>query len=139
MKYLDTVCAEFESAHLLPFHKGKCANLHGHSYKCICRFYCEVDENGQYKSEFDFSSLKKKVRDVVEPFDHAIIFSSYNLQSKAESQLLSWAQAFNMRYVILPDTYSTSEGIAKYIKHNTEADIVIVQETSTNTTTLEGD
>jgi 6-pyruvoyltetrahydropterin/6-carboxytetrahydropterin synthase len=30
----------FEAAHMLPYHDGKCARLHGHSYRC------EVDING---------------------------------------------------------------------------------------------
>lgn len=109
----DSVDKSFESAHLLSFHKGKCANLHGHSYKVTVRFRVKTDDNEKYIDDYDFSNLKKKVNEICERFDHAIIFSDYPLMSEREDELYEWAEKYSMKYIVLP-FYSTSEGIARY-------------------------
>lgn len=60
---------DFEAAHQLPHHPGKCRNLHGHSYHLIVAVDRPVDaETGL---AIDFSELKRVVRDVVvDPLDH---------------------------------------------------------------------
>ena len=37
---------EFEAAHNLIEYKGKCENVHGHSYKLIVKLEGQVDKNG---------------------------------------------------------------------------------------------
>ncbi len=63
---------EFEAAHRLPNHPGKCRDLHGHSYKLTVSVDRPVDpESG---IAIDFSDMKKVVRrDVIDPLDHKYI------------------------------------------------------------------
>lgn len=72
MKVQVTKVFRFESAHYLPFHAGKCQNMHGHNYKL------EVTVSGgilvdtpQAGMVMDFGNLKQLVKDlVVDPCDH---------------------------------------------------------------------
>ncbi len=60
---------DFEAAHLLPHHPGKCRDLHGHSYRLVVSVDRPMDpETGL---AIDFGDLKRVVRDqVVEVLDH---------------------------------------------------------------------
>ena len=58
----------FEAAHQLPWHEGKCRNLHGHSYRLEVTVEGPVTEQGVV---VDFSDLKAVVtREVIDRFDH---------------------------------------------------------------------
>ena len=58
----------FESAHSLPFHKGKCRKLHGHSYELEVEVIGPINEEGFV---MDFADFKKLVMDnIVDQLDH---------------------------------------------------------------------
>lgn len=59
----------FDAAHKLPDYVGKCANLHGHTYKL------EVTVTGPLKDGMvvDFGDLKKVVNNVLRHYDHAYL------------------------------------------------------------------
>lgn len=61
----------FEAAHQLPWHPGKCATLHGHSY------LLEVSVTGDLTRDgivIDFSDLKASVaKHVLADYDHAFL------------------------------------------------------------------
>jgi 6-pyruvoyltetrahydropterin/6-carboxytetrahydropterin synthase len=60
---------EFEAAHLLPYHPGKCRRPHGHSYRLVVTVDRPVD--GASGLAIDFSDLKTVVRrEVVDILDH---------------------------------------------------------------------
>jgi 6-pyruvoyltetrahydropterin/6-carboxytetrahydropterin synthase len=60
---------EFEAAHRLPRHPGKCRELHGHSYRLVVSVDRPVDVATGLA--LDFSELKRVVaRDVVDALDH---------------------------------------------------------------------
>ena len=66
----------FEAAHFLPFHGGKCKNLHGHSYVLEVTVAGEVKstDSGSAQSGMvmDFSVLKSIVdENVISVFDHS--------------------------------------------------------------------
>jgi len=67
------ICKEFyfDAAHMLPDYDGKCARLHGHTYKL------EVVVGGKVKSDgmvMDFSIVKKVVNEmVIEKLDHSYL------------------------------------------------------------------
>ncbi|MFC4242647.1 6-carboxytetrahydropterin synthase QueD [Gryllotalpicola reticulitermitis] len=70
---LVTVSQEFEfhAAHLLPWHPGKCANLHGHSYRVQVDVEGALDERGIV---VDFDELAAMVwGEVIEPLDHTLL------------------------------------------------------------------
>lgn len=67
----------FDSAHQLVGHDGKCANVHGHTYRLEIALRGKVvDKEGHPKEGFviDFSDLKKVAKDlIVDKLDHAFI------------------------------------------------------------------
>jgi 6-pyruvoyltetrahydropterin/6-carboxytetrahydropterin synthase len=61
----------FEAAHRLPFHRGKCRDLHGHSYELVVGVDRLVGEDGL---AIDFSELKRIVKDeVIDLLDHKLV------------------------------------------------------------------
>ena len=83
----------FEAAHHLPGHTGKCARLHGHSYKL------EVTVRGPIKDTpnqsdtgmvMDFEDLSKIVRaSIIERLDHQDLNEVTGLRTTAEN-LTHW-------------------------------------------------
>ena len=68
---------EFEAAHFLPNHDGKCRNLHGHTYRLEVEVYGEVSairgktDDGMV---IDFGVVSKLVKtDIIEKFDHQLL------------------------------------------------------------------
>lgn len=64
----------FEASHYLPHHKGKCANLHGHSYKLDVTVSGRIEEDENKPNcgmIMDFADLKAIVhRRVIDNYDH---------------------------------------------------------------------
>jgi 6-pyruvoyltetrahydropterin/6-carboxytetrahydropterin synthase len=77
MKIRVTKIFEFEAAHALDCHDGKCSNIHGHSYKLHVTVIGEPNhEKGNPKDGMviDFTDIKHIVKTmVVGPFDHALV------------------------------------------------------------------
>ena len=109
---------KFDCAHMLSNYKGKCANLHGHTYHGTVTIEGDVDpETGML---LDYNTVK----DAVDVFDHAIIFSATEERNPAETELYDWACRHEMRKVELVYGKSTAEALARDI-----ADMFIVQST----------
>lgn len=78
---------EFESAHHLPSHSGKCKSLHGHSYKLAVTIEGEINKNGMV---MDFSDLRTIVKyEVVELLDHKYLNDVFDFEPTAE-QMVTW-------------------------------------------------
>ena len=64
---------EFEAAHRLPYHKGLCNHLHGHSYRLEVTVkgpvYNTKNNNGEKGMVMDFSNLKAMIKKIA-PYDH---------------------------------------------------------------------
>jgi 6-pyruvoyltetrahydropterin/6-carboxytetrahydropterin synthase len=70
---------EFDAAHFLPGHKGKCKNLHGHTWTVEIEVEGEPDpETGMI---IDFGDLKNMVMQ----FDHQLINDHINVPPTAEN------------------------------------------------------
>lgn len=68
MRTKVTRCFGFEAAHQLPWHDGKCRNLHGHSYRLEVTVEGPIGPRGIV---VDFADIKAVVdREVIERFDH---------------------------------------------------------------------
>lgn len=108
----------FDCAHMLSGHKGKCANLHGHTYKVQVLLEAPtIDIKGDSSDGMvmDFADLKDvMVNEIVERFDHALILSDYAYHNNAESALLWWVKQFQMKFLILPQR-TTAEHMAAYM------------------------
>lgn len=63
---------DFDAAHRLPLHPGKCRELHGHAYRLVVTVERPVDP--QTGLAMDFSDLKAVVkREVVDLLDHRCV------------------------------------------------------------------
>lgn len=67
------ICVEhtFAAGHALRNYYGKCENVHGHNYRVqVAIEGADLDESGLL---YDFSDLKRRLRQVSEYFDHQFI------------------------------------------------------------------
>lgn len=122
---LITKTLSFDSAHMLSNYEGKCANLHGHTYKVTVSIDTEL-EIGSHMV-MDYNEIKK----VFDAVDHAIIFSGAGIRDTAEENLLKWAVLHDMRRYVLPDNCKcTAEDMAQHfaevIRHLFVADRCVV-------------
>jgi len=61
----------FDSAHQLPWHSGKCRNLHGHTYRLEVTVTGPLNEDGIV---MDFADLASVVRStIVQRYDHQFL------------------------------------------------------------------
>ncbi len=95
----------WEMAHRLPFHSGRCKNLHGHSYKAFIQFEGQLDHNGML---IDFYDIFKIVNPILDELDHSIICDMN------DKELIEIAKKINERVVII-DSPTTAENISIYI------------------------
>jgi 6-pyruvoyltetrahydropterin/6-carboxytetrahydropterin synthase len=73
-KYIVAKEFYFDAAHKLPGEEiyGKCANLHGHTYKLIVKVQGEVNANDHMVINFDIiKGIVKK--EVIDKFDHQFL------------------------------------------------------------------
>lgn len=71
MRTRVTCAFTFEAAHHLPWHPGRCRNLHGHGYRLEVTVEGPVGDSGMV---VDFDDLKAVVRrEVVERYDHTLL------------------------------------------------------------------
>lgn len=94
----------WEMSHRLPFHPGKCKNIHGHSYKALIELEGEPDENGFL---LDYYELKNVVAPIIEDLDHAVFVCS------KDEPLLEALKALNSK-IVIEDYHSTAENLTKY-------------------------
>lgn len=97
---------KFDCAHMLSNYEGKCANLHGHTYHGTVTIEGDIAVNVGMVLDYN------KIKEVVDKYDHAIIFSSAEFRGEAEDDLVGWATKYAMRYVVLPFGKSTAEVLA---------------------------
>lgn len=100
---------KFDCAHMLSNYEGKCANLHGHTYHGTVTL--EGDVNPETGMLLDYNTIKN----AVDKFDHAVIFSKSSVRNDAETELYQWARRYGMKAVELLSSKSTAEGIAECI------------------------
>lgn len=105
----------FDSAHMLSYYDGKCANLHGHTYKLQVTVEDEV--NLETNMIIDFNDLKNALDEtVIRYFDHALVFSGANVREESENELLKWAIKYERRFFELQSGKTTCENMAPMIR-----------------------
>ena len=135
----------FDMAHALDFHDGKCKNIHGHSYQLLITVKGlpnntpKASDNGMI---MDFGDLKKIVKsNIVDSFDHALVLENNSPFLKNDSILKNTK-------LILVDYQPTSENlIIHFVKilqpllpNNVRLAKVFLRETATSYAEwLEGD
>lgn len=74
MKLTITKEFGFDSAHRLPWHEGKCADIHGHSYRLAVTVSKKMRELAKKGVIIDFDDLKELVnKHVIERYDHKLL------------------------------------------------------------------
>ena len=69
--YRISVRQHFDAAHYLRNYQGKCNQLHGHRFRAVATVEAaELDDIGM---AFDFSELKRHLREILERFDHVCL------------------------------------------------------------------
>ena len=97
----------FDAAHRLSFHKGKCYNLHGHTYKlCLTLAYQDLEKN----MVLDFYEIKKALNEIVECYDHTTILYSGD---EINRELADKMNELGLHVLMFPYE-PTVENMAKY-------------------------
>jgi 6-pyruvoyltetrahydropterin/6-carboxytetrahydropterin synthase len=88
--YKLKVVRKFDAAHQLEGYVGKCANLHGHTWKVVFTFafddgeFIELQKLSKVEGlSFDFGELKKQLDEILP--DHHYLNSVYKLNPTAEN------------------------------------------------------
>lgn len=95
----------WEMGHRLPFHEGKCRNLHGHSYKCMIELGGEPDKNGMI---LDYYDMKIIIEPILEELDHS--FMVFN----GDKELIEVLDKLNSKKIVV-DFQTTAENICIYL------------------------
>lgn len=90
---------KWEMSHRLPFHKGPCVNIHGHSYKMRVELEGRVNENQML---LDFYDIHRIVQPYLDKLDHSFIID------EKDTVVLSFLKENNFKYFIIPN-FTTSE------------------------------
>ncbi len=82
----------FDSAHYLPWHKGKCQTMHGHTYRLQIGVRGGIDEDGLV---IDFSDLKRLVNAlIVNQLDHKnlneVELKDFPCESPTAENMVKW-------------------------------------------------
>ncbi len=87
MQTIITKIFNFEGAHSLPNHDGKCASLHGHSYKLEVSIFGEVIKTGPKEGMvMDFADLSKIVNEeIISKLDHKYLNEVLPFTTTAEN------------------------------------------------------
>lgn len=83
----------FEAAHRLPHHEGKCARLHGHSFrgKLICRGKLLKEEGSEAGMLLDYSRMKEAIADLLRDYlDHHDLNETTGLENPTSEMLAKW-------------------------------------------------
>lgn len=137
--YILKVEHSFDSAHFLADYEGKCKNIHGHRWRVEAEVYSEtLLEEGQLKGMVvDFGDLKKDVKELLDSYDHALIFETNTLKSKTKDCLTE--EGFNLIEV---NFRPTAENFSKFFydklkNMNYQVLRVTVYETPNNSATYQ--
>ncbi|MGE5628020.1 MAG: 6-carboxytetrahydropterin synthase QueD [Solirubrobacterales bacterium] len=105
---------EFDSAHYLEGHHGKCANIHGHRYKLIVKIKgAKLKETGSRRGMIeDFSYIKQILKEVQGTFDHKLIIED-NIKGRALVDAIK-STGENFEFVLVPYR-PTAEEMSRHI------------------------
>jgi 6-pyruvoyltetrahydropterin/6-carboxytetrahydropterin synthase len=103
-----------ETAHRLTNYIGKCASIHGHSYKWEVTVGLESRGTKENGIAVDFADLKKAMRECIyDPFDHALVLDENDSLCNS-SMLTRDANGQEQKLVKFPGN-PTAENFARYV------------------------
>lgn len=105
---------KFDAAHFLPDHKGKCKNLHGHTW--IVEVWIKQQLEQEESMIIDFGDVKN----IITKFDHNLI-NDYLTNPTAENILRHFLTTFHSLH--LATTIRIWETESTYIEGDTNVDL----------------
>ena len=138
--YTATKEFNFEAAHMLDGHTGKCKNLHGHNYKVLVTMSAaRLNEMDMVKDFYDINQLAKSLFD---EFDHAFIYNT-NAADDFEHEIATLCKTHGRKVKQLYFR-ATAENMAELFYKTLKTNCplvtkVTVYETPTSYATYEGD
>jgi len=101
---------EFSAAHILPFHKGKCCNIHGHNYEM--EVHVETWALDANEMLLDFGDLKQIVKEhILDKVDHTFVLGTEGVTQK---RIKTFCKENNSKVYELPSRWATAESIANH-------------------------
>jgi len=129
----------FDSAHFLAGYEGKCSNIHGHRWRVEIEVMANtLIKDGQLGGMvIDFGDLKKRVKTMIDEYDHALIIQEGTMREETLSCLQQ--DAFK---IISVSFRPTAENFAAYFFNRMKAQgfnvkRATVYETPTNSAAYE--
>ena len=120
----------FASAHFITFAGHRCESLHGHNYRVGITLEGALDESSWYV--FDFVTLKKLMKRLVDDIDHLVLLPTENplIAVSEDGETVRVAVGGQPRYVfprrdcaLLPIPNTTVEMLAQYLAGRVRAEI----------------
>ena len=96
---------KWEMGHRLPFHLGKCKNIHGHTYKMRVEIEGDLDENGMVMDYYDVSEI---ISPVVDKLDHSFMVK------ETDTDIIDFLDKIKSKKVVVPFE-TTAENITIYM------------------------
>lgn len=96
---------KWEMGHRLPFHPGKCKNIHGHTYKMRVEIEGDLDENGMVMDYYDVSEI---ISPIVDELDHSFMVKD------TDKGIIDFLVKLNSKKVVVPFE-TTAENITLHL------------------------
>ncbi len=96
---------KWEMGHRLPFHSGKCKNIHGHTYKMRLEIDGDLDENGMVMDYYDVSEI---ISPLIDELDHSFMVKENDFE------IIEFLNKINSKKVVVPFE-TTAENITVYL------------------------
>lgn len=117
----------FSACHFIPRHE-KCSRLHGHGYIVRLRLDGEIGQDGMV---MDFAVLKKKLKAMIDEFDHRVILPTLSeivkiTDTNGSVEVISCGKryVFPKEDVVFLEIHSTTaEEMSKYMAERMAAEV----------------
>lgn len=88
--YTLMVETKFASAHQLRGYRGKCENIHGHSWKV--QVFVTAEKLNKIDLAVDFTDLRRIANEIIEPLDHACLndIPPFTVINPSSENLAKW-------------------------------------------------
>ena len=96
---------KWEMGHRLPFHSGKCKNIHGHTYKMRVEIEGDLDENGMVIDYYDVSEI---ISPIIDELDHSFMVK------ETDKDIIDFLVKLNSKKVVVPFE-TTAENITLHL------------------------
>jgi 6-pyruvoyltetrahydropterin/6-carboxytetrahydropterin synthase len=118
----------FCAGHFITYEGSQCETLHGHNYRVAVTLNGPVDENFYV---FDFTTLKKLMKRIVDELDHRMLLPLHNpLLKLQEEEDGIWVRYKERRFffprsdvVLLPIPNTTAEMLARHLCGRVKAEL----------------